>query len=426
MADASYPGPDSIHRQRLPNGIVVLVYENFASETVVIDGLVRAGALVEGRQKAGLANFTAMLLMRGTALRTFERIYEDLESVGASLGFSGGDHTTGFSAHCLVEDVDLVLELAAHSLREPTFPADQVEQVRGQIMTSLEMRANDTRRTASLAFNELLYGDHPYGRSSLGYLESIRQITRDDIAAFHESYYGPLEMIITIVGAITAENALKKVAAVLGEWQRSGQRPMPAVPDAPRPDAIQRSFVDMPGKTQADIVLGLPGPRRSAPDYLDASLMNTILGVFGMMGRVGRSVRVEQGLAYYAYSRLQGGLGPAPWYASAGVAPANVEQAISTILREISRIQDEPVSEEELSDSQAYRTGSLPVSLETNSGLANVIGDMELYDLGLDYLIRYPELIRDITVERVQAAAQKYLSAEQLAIAVAGPGMPSE
>lgn len=426
MADASYPGPDNILRQRLPNGIVVLVYENFASETVVIDGVVRAGALVEQRQKAGLANFAAMLLMRGTEARTFEQIYEDLESVGASLGFSGGNHTTGFSAHCLAEDVDLVLELLSQSLREPTFPAEQVEQVRGQIVTSLQMRANDTRRTASLAFNELLYGDHPYGRSSLGYLDSIRQITRGDIAEFHASYYGPAEMIITIVGAISADSALNKVAALLGEWQRPEQKKLPDVPDAPRPDAIQRSFVDMPGKTQADIVLGLPGPRRSAPDYLDASLMNTILGVFGMMGRVGQSVRIEQGLAYYAYSRLQGGLGPAPWYASAGVAPANVEQAITTILSEVNRIQDELVSEEELSDSQAFRTGSLPVSLETNSGLANVIGDIELYDLGLDYLSRYPEMIRDITAERVQKAAQKYLSAEQLAIAVAGPRMHSE
>ena len=426
MADASYPGPDNILRQRLPNGIVVLVYENFASETVVIDGVVRAGALVEQRQKAGLANFAAMLLMRGTEARTFEQIYEDLESVGASLGFSGGNHTTGFSAHCLAEDVDLVLELLSQSLREPTFPAEQVEQVRGQIVTSLQMRANDTRRTASLAFNELLYGDHPYGRSSLGYLDSIRQITRGDIAEFHASYYGPAEMIITIVGAISADSALNKVAALLGEWQRPEQKKLPDVPDAPRPDAIQRSFVDMPGKTQADIVLGLPGPRRSAPDYLDASLMNTILGVFGMMGRVGQSVRIEQGLAYYAYSRLQGGLGPAPWYASAGVAPANVEQAITTILSEVNRIQDELVSEEELSDSQAFRTGSLPVSLETNSGLANVIGDIELYDLGLDYLSRYPEIIRGITAERVQKAAQKYLSAEQLAIAVAGPRMHSE
>jgi zinc protease len=149
--------------------------------------------------------------------------------------------------------------------------------------------------------------------------------------------------------------------------------------------------------------------------------MNTILGVFGMMGRIGKSVREEQGLAYYAYSTLHGGLGPSPWSASAGVAPEMVEQAIDSIRAEIRRIQTEPVTAEELADSKAYRTGSLPVSLETNSGLTNIIIDMELYQLGLDYLQRFPALINAITREQVQAAAQKYLSSEQIGVAVAGP-----
>jgi zinc protease len=196
---------------------------------------------------------------------------------------------------------------------------------------------------------------------------------------------------------------------------------MPEVGGQERPLFTQRTHVHMPDKAQADLILGLPGPLRSAPDYLHASLMNTILGVFGMMGRIGQNVREEQGLAYYAYSTLHGDLGPSPWTASAGVAPEDVEQATASILAEIERIQTEPVTAEELADSKAYRTGSLPVSLETNSGLASVIIDMELYNLGLDYLQRFPNLINAITIEDVQTAAQKYLSTDQIAIAVAGP-----
>jgi zinc protease len=177
----------------------------------------------------------------------------------------------------------------------------------------------------------------------------------------------------------------------------------------------------MPDKYQSDIALGRPGPPRSAPDYLEASLMNTVLGVFGMMGRIGKNVREAQGLAYYAYSSLQGGLGPGAWLAAAGVSPDKVAQATSSILDEITRIQNEPVPAEELADSQAYRIGSLPVGLETNSGIANVITDMELYDWGLDYLLQSPDLVRSITPDQVQAAAQKYLSREHLGIAVAGP-----
>jgi zinc protease len=421
MADSNYPGPDTIHRHQLPNGIVVLIYENHASESVVVEGLLRAGALVESREKAGLTQFTASALMRGTEKRDFEQIYEDLESVGASLGFSSGDHATGFSAHCLVEDLDLILDLMAQAVRRPSFPEGQIEKLRGQIMTSLHMRANDTRRMASLAFYELLYKKHPYGRSTQGYLETIANISRDDIVEFSSEYYGPRDMIITVVGGVAAKDALAQVTDFFGDWVRPEQRMMPAVPTAERPEEFIRTHVDMPQKGQSDIILGLPGPPRSAPDYLDASLMNTVLGVFGMMGRIGKSVREEQGLAYYAYSRLQGGLGPTPWYVSAGVAPDKVEQAINSVWREIGRIQDELVPEDELADSQAYRTGSMPVSLETNSGLASVITDIELFDLGLDYLQRYPDLINSITPERLQLAAQKYLSTKQVAAAVAGP-----
>jgi zinc protease len=214
---------------------------------------------------------------------------------------------------------------------------------------------------------------------------------------------------------------MAKVEATLSDWQRPAQRTMPEAPDAIRPAETIRRQASMPGKTQTDLILGLPGPRRSAADFLDASLMNTILGVFGMMGRIGKSVREEQGLAYYAYSQMSGGTGPSPWSASAGVAPDKVEQAITSIQHEIRRMQTDLVSAEELADSQAYRTGSLPVSLETNSGLADTITDMEYYGLGLDYVQRYSDMIRDISAERIRAAAQKYLSADEIAIAVAGP-----
>ncbi|MFO7541137.1 MAG: pitrilysin family protein [Chloroflexota bacterium] len=417
----SYPDSQNIFRQTLANGITVLVYENFASQSFVLEGVVRAGALAETAAQAGLANMTAALLMRGTTSRDHEEIYEALEAVGLMLGFSGGRHLTDFAGQGLVEDLDLLLELLAQSLRQPTFTERQVLQVRNHILTDLHIRANDTRRLASLIFNQTLYQDHPYGISAQGYFETVPHLTAADLADFHSRYYGPAGMIITLVGAVKAEVALAKITAVLGDWQNEQQQPLPPVPAAPRPDNFTQVYTPLPAKSQADLIMGLPGPPRCAPDYLDASLMNTILGVFGMMGRIGQSVREEQGLAYYAYSSLQGGLGPAPWLAAAGVSPDKMTQAVSSIRQEIERIQNEPVSSEELADSQTYRIGSMPMSLETNSGLTDVICDMELYGLGLDFLQQYPDLIRSISVERVQAAAQKYLSSEQLVLSTAGP-----
>jgi zinc protease len=405
----------------LDNGVVVLVYERFASPSVVVEGVVRVGALLEEVEHSGLANMTAAGLLRGTAVHDFDAIYESLEGVGASLSFSSGYHTTGFSGHCLREDLDLLLDIAAGALREPTFPEKEMELVRGEILTGLHMRADDTQQMANLTFNELIYSGHPYGRSSNGTISTVQALNAESCRQFHRHYYGPQEMIITIVGAIKAPEALAKVTAVLGDWQNLQKPPLPLVPDMPRPREMMRALVPMPDKQQADLRLGLPGPYRAAPDYLDVSLMNTILGVFGMMGRIGRKVRGEQGLAYYAYSQLQGGLGPAPWCAVAGVAPESIEAATQSILDEIARIQQELVPAEEVADSIAYRTGSLPVGLETNSGLAGVIEDLELYQLGLDYLETFTPTMHAITPERIQAAAQKYLSTTEIGIAVAGP-----
>lgn len=420
MLNKTYPGPETIHRYVLDNGITLLVYENFAAESVVIDGLVRAGALGDPVEKSGLASFTAEMLMRGTENRSFDDIYEAIESIGADLDFSSGRHVTEFSTRSLSEDLDLMLDLLADSLRRPTFPAEQTDPVRGEIMASLHIRANDTGYRASRAFREMLYQEHPYGRSVDGTLETVGAITAEDMVDFHQRYYGPEGMIITMVGAVKHEEALKKVTAAFGDWQPAPER-LPELPDAERPAETLRTHVEMAEKTQSDIILGLPGPARSVPDYLEASMANTVLGVFGMMGRLGTTVREEQGLAYYAYSRLQGGLGPSPWFVSTGVAPEKVQQAIDSILHEIDRIIHEPIPEEELADSQAYRSGTLPVSLETNDGLATIISDIELYGLGLDYLQKLPDKINAMTPATVQAAAKKYLSSEQIAIAVAGP-----
>jgi zinc protease len=169
------------------------------------------------------------------------------------------------------------------------------------------------------------------------------------------------------------------------------------------------------------MILGTAGPQRSAPDFLAASLGNNILGQFGLMGRIGEVVREQAGLAYYAGSSLSGGLGPGPWHVAAGVDPANIDQAIDLIRAEITRFVNEPVTTDELSDSQANYIGRLPLSLESNAGVAGALINLERYALGLDYYRRYPDLIRAITRQDVLDAARHYLHPDRLGIAVAGP-----
>jgi zinc protease len=415
------PSPETITRAELPNGAVVLVFENYSSPAVVISGYLWAGSLSEGPEQAGLASLVAGMLMRGTESRTFGQINEALESVGAQLGLGSGVHTVGFGGKALAEDLDLLLDILADSLQHPAFPPREVEKLRGQILTSLQRRAYDTSRMADLAFDALLYPGHPYGRSVEGYEETVTALSHSDLTTYYHNHYSPQGMVIAVVGAVTAASVVDKVQAALGGWQPPQAQANRNIPPAVSLTEPRRQAVCIDGKTQSDLVLGWQGLARTDPDFMKARLANTILGIFGMMGRLGDSVRDQQGLAYYVYSKLDAGLGAGPWAAIAGVDPANVERAVVGILDEVIRLRDDPVSADDLADSQSFLTGSLPLRLETNEGIAGTILDMERYGLGFDYLQRYAGLVNAVTVHDVQEMAQKYLNPKVHVLAIAGP-----
>lgn len=417
----SLPGPDDILRHELTNGIVLLVRSNFNSPSVVVNGYLMAGALSDPDEKLGLADFTADVLMRGTEQRTFHEIYDGLESAGANLHINGGTHTTGFGSKALAEDLDLLLKLLTESLRQPTFPKEQIELVRARLLTSLAIRAQDTREMSAITFDQIMYAGHPYSRPEDGYPETVQTISRDDMVDFHGMNFGPRGMVIAVVGAVEPQEVVARVEELLGDWQNPDQAQPIELPQVKEPaQPLKRKF-DIPGKFQADLILGTVGPERRSDDFVPAALGNNILGVFGMMGRIGEAVREKAGLAYYAYSSLSGGMGPGPWYISAGVDPGNVEQALDLATQQVERFISEPVSAEELADSQSNFIGRLPLSLESNTGMAAAIINLERYDLGLDYYRRYPDMVRAVTEEEILAAASKYWSADKLGIAIAGP-----
>ena len=422
MSNATLPGPDDTLREVLPNGIVVLARANFASPSVVVHGyLPRGGALHDPRGKEGLAEFTASMLLRGTRGHTHQQMFDALESMAANLAFVGHTHSVGIRGRSLAEDLPALLALLAEALREPTFPADEVEKRRGQVLTGLAIRAQDTTARAADAALHALYDGHPYGRTLAQVEQGVRRLTRADLAAFHAAHYTPPGMVLAVVGAVAPEQAVEHIAAALGDWRGPEPPPEPSVPAAaPPPEEIRRE-VPLPGKSQSDIVLATVGPSRFADDYLPAALGNSVLGRFGMMGRIGEAVREKAGLAYYAYSSLGGGPGPGPWQVIAGVAPENVDRALDLIRAELRRFIAEGVTAEELADVQSQAIGSLPLELATNAGVAAALVHVERYRLGLNYYREYEARIRAITVEDVRRAVQHYWHPGRWTIGIAGP-----
>ena len=381
-----------------------------------------AGSIYEKRPKAGLASYTASMLMRGTKNASFEEIHEKIESVGTSLGFSSAVHTVGFGGKSLPEDLDLILETAADAIRNPTFPNDHLERMRAEILTGLAMRSHNTRAMASLTFYENLFGpNHPYGYSNNGYHESITNITRADLRDFHKQHYGPTGMIVTIVGNVTANKAISLVESHFGDWVNNKQPDIATAPTVQPIDCVKKQHISIPGKTQTDIIMGYVGPKRSDPDFQSIRIANSILGVFGMYGRLGKTIRKKHGLAYYSFSRADASFGPGTWRLIAGVDPSNVDTTLKIMLEEINRLIVEPVSHEELDDNKSNALGSVPIQLETNSGVAATLSSMELHGLGMNYLQHLPKQIKSISRQDIQSAADRLLDPDIYVVASAGP-----
>jgi len=422
----SLPGPQDIHRKSLPNGITILHRENFQSPSVVISGLLSAGSLFDPMDKLGLAYFTSMALMRGTESMDFQTLYNRLESVGASLGFAASVHNTNLGGKALAEDLPLLISTLADCLLHPIFPETYVARLKAQIISGLTIRAQDTGEMSALSFDRILFGDHPYARPEDGFIETVQGITRNNLVDFHRSHYGPDNLVIVVVGAVKAEDVFNLVEKELGAWKNPQMAHAPALPAIERLHETVREHVEIPGKSQTNLVMGTLGPRRNAPDYLSATLGNNILGQFGMMGRIGDAVREKAGLAYYASTSLNAWIESGSWEVSAGVNPVNLEKAIQLILQELRRFTREPVSQSELEDGQANFIGRLPLSLESNSGVANSILNLERFNLGLDYLQKYPERVMQITPEEILRTAQAYIDPEKLVIVSAGTESHSE
>ncbi|MCC6703585.1 MAG: insulinase family protein, partial [Thermomicrobiales bacterium] len=416
------PNDRRFERIELPNGIVVLGQAQPGDPAVSVRLRSHAGSQFDPAGQDGLAYLTGRMLLRGSAGRNFEAINDITDGLGASIGVGPGRIHTDISLKCLIEDLPQMLDLAAAALQSPDFPSEELEKTRKETLGSIRDRDDSTGAQADRAMREqIIPVGHPLRGQVIGEPETIEAITRDDLVAFHRDHFGPGVLTVSIVGGIeSVESAANMIHDRFAGWQANAERPA----DAPGIEPIastNRVDKGIAGKSQADLSIGYPTLLRSDPDYFPLELGNMILGRLGLAGRLGKNVRDEQGLAYHVSSSLDTGRTVSTWIARAGVDPGNVDRTIESITQELARLRTELVSDDELADAKSFLTGSVPLALERNDGIADLLLSIEHHQLGLDYLDRYPALIEAVTREQILAAAQKHLDETRLAIGVSGP-----
>lgn len=419
----SLPDSKTILRETWSNGTTLLAYPNLTSPAVYFTGYMQPGALEDDDELRGLASFTTDMLMTGTKRLNFQRLHDKIESIGASLSIGTGHLQTTFTGQCLREDLETVWNLLVEVIQQPAFAEKQFKRVRNQILTSIAIQNQDTAAMASQAFNHAFYGSHPYAHPDIGYAQSVAGMRLEQLQSFHANHYGPNGLVLAVCGGIAPDMARDIFARTLGAWQNNTQFSPAKLPPFTPPAYSIRSHVALEEKNQSDLIIGVPAPKTISRDFQVCSLGNAILGRYGMMGRIGKAVREKAGLAYEVSSHLGAGIGPTAWKIAAGVNPDNLEKAISLLKQEILRFYSEPVTAQELQDVKTQALGRLPLSIETNAGIASILVSIERYDYGLDHLRQLPAIIESVTAEDILAAAKRSWDLEKLVITSAGKAL---
>jgi zinc protease len=416
-APSAVPSPAAWSRFALPNGVVVLVAERPGVPIVVVRASVDAGAVLDPKDKEGLANLTAILLTRGSTTRSAPESDRAIEFVGGSLESEGGRDSSEVVLSVLRKDIGLGLDLLADALLRPAFLDTEFARAREEVAASVRRSEEDPESVAARLLRRLVFPGHPYGRPTPGTESSLGAVTRDDAVAFHRAAYRPERTIVSVAGDISAAAVRTELEARLGAWAVSV--PALASPGAPalglpsRTEAVQRSL------TQATALLGQATVARKHPDFYPLLVASQILGG-GSSSRLYTRVREERGLAYnvyaqYAPSRLAG-----LFLVELQTENPRVREALAVVREELIRLRRERVSEEELARVRSNLIGGFPLRMSTAAEVSDLLVAIERHDLSLDYPARFRQAVSAVTADDVLRVVRTHWDPDAMSLALVG------
>jgi zinc protease len=410
-------------RIQLSNGLTLLVLENHANPTVSISGYLKAGAYFNPTEKDGLSSITAAMLNKGTAKRNKLEIAEALESVGARINVGSNTFTVSISGQSLSRDFPLIITTLAEQLREPAFPADELDKLKTRVIASIKEDQDETRVRAYERLTQIVYPEgNPFHRIPAEKLIShIEGISVDDVREFYLTHYGVASMILAVVGDVEADAVRSAVEQNLSDWQGAPAQEI-ALTETSLQTEAKHDRVQLRDKANCDVVIGHASRlRRSNPDYLAARVANSALGQSTLSSRLGLKVRDEMGLTYGINSSFsESGIGDGPFTIAVTVAPQNIELAIDTTIEIVNDYIANGIRKDELEDEQSSSIGSFKVGLATNGGMASQISSAELFGLGVKYLDEFPSLVAALTKAHIDEAIRKYIHPEVATTVIAG------
>lgn len=407
-----------VQKFTLSNGMQAIVYEKKEVPIIQLNLVVKAGSVNEPADKLGLAGLTAAMMDEGAAGKSALQLSDEIDFLGTSLSVSGGLHTSGITMRSTASKFDASLQLFADILLRPDFPADELDRLRKQYLTSLYQAYDRPQAIAAAASGILVFGkNHPYGRTTVGTEQTLTALTVADLKNFYSTYYRPNNAILVIVGDVTASDIVAKIEKAIGSWKPQ-EVPAASVTNARQVDGRTVYLVDKPDAAQSVIRISKVGTHRLSEDYFPLLVMNTILGG-SFTSRLNQNLREKNGYSYGAGSGF--GFRPAagPFTAASDVQTDATDKALKEFMNELDGMM-KPVADDELAKAKNYIALGYPDNFSNVGSIAAQIAEMALYNLPEGYFNDYIGKVMAVKKEDVRRVARKYLDTDDLAIIVVG------
>lgn len=401
---------------KLGNGLKLFLVEDHEYPTIDMRAMVRAGAVFEPPSKIGLAAITGQVLRTGgTATMSGDEIDKELETLAATVSTGIGQTSGYITVSVLKEDIDKALEILADILMNPAFAEDKINLAKIQQRTMIARRNDDIGQIAFREFQKLIYGkDSPYACHPE--YATVDSVTREDIVDFYKRYFYPNNTIMAVWGDFRIKEMAARVEKILGKWERAGVK----IPPLPKVDYEYRysiNYINKPDVNQSNILIGHIGGLMKNPDYPALSVMNSILSYERMF----KKIRTDEGLAYNVWGSYGANYQvPGVFSAGAQTKSESTVYAIELMLKELKRIIEEDVTDEELAKAKDEYLNSFVFNFDSRAKIVNRLMTYDFFDYPLDFVDRVKKRVEKVTKKDVLRVAKKYLRADEVQILVVG------
>ncbi len=397
----------------LDNGLTVIVVEDHKIPAIDISLDVDVPPFYE-KDKAGLSSLAGTLMAAGTKSRTKADIDEAVDFIGAYLT----TWATGMYANCLSKHKDALLDVMSDVLLHPTFPEKEFEKERKRTLSGLAQQQDDPNAIARNVGHVLNFGkNHPYGEVATE--ETVKNITRDDLVKYYQTYYRPNISYLVLTGDITPDEAKELANKYFGSWQKADV-PRVELPAVKPPQQTSVAMVNKNGAVQSQLLITYPlDLKPNSPDLIKTRVANGLLGGF-FGSRINKNLREDKAYTYGAHTSIRPDREIARFRGGAAVRNEVTDSAIVQFLYEMKRIRESKPAPEEMKRVKSVLSGQFARSLEDKRTVARFAVNTIKYHLPKDYYANYLKNLNAVTAEDIQAMARKYIKPDQAYVIVVG------